>query len=57
VFDKHYEEPSELVDAIAERISALGGLAYAMEANVAENTRIPRRPKDQEEAPVQITPP
>jgi starvation-inducible DNA-binding protein len=55
LFDKHYEEQSELVDAIAERIQALGGISYAMAPDVAENTRIPRPPKDREEAPVQIS--
>src|SRR5436305_9315311 len=55
LFDKHYEEQSELVDSIAERIQALGGISYAMAADVAENTRIPRPPKDREEAPVQIS--
>jgi len=43
------------VHQIAERISALGGVAYAMAADVAENTRIPRPPKDREEVPVQIS--
>ena len=55
LFDKHYEEQSELVDTIAERISALGGIQYAMAADVAENTQIPRPPKDREELPVQIS--
>src|ERR1700751_1875273 len=41
LFDKHYEEQSELVDTIAERIQALGGLSYAMAAEVAGNTNIP----------------
>jgi starvation-inducible DNA-binding protein len=55
LFDKHYEEQSNLVDELAERIQALGGIAYAMAPDVAENTRIPRPPKDREEAPVQIS--
>jgi starvation-inducible DNA-binding protein len=55
LFDKHYEEQSGLVDEVAERISSLGGIPYAMAADVAENTRIPRPPKDREEAPVQIS--
>src|SRR5271165_6944383 len=55
LFDKHFEEQAELVDELAERIQALGGIAYAMAADVAENTRIPRPPKDREEAPVQIS--
>ena len=55
LFDKHYEEQVELVDLIAERIQALGGLSYAMAADVAENTNIPRPPKGREEVPVQIS--
>jgi starvation-inducible DNA-binding protein len=55
LFDKHSEEQSELVDQMAERVMALGGVAYAMAHDVAENTRIPRPPKDREEPPVQIS--
>jgi starvation-inducible DNA-binding protein len=55
LFDKHFGEQSELVDQIAERIQTLGGLSYAMAADVAENTNIPRPPKGREEAPVQIS--
>src|SRR5947209_8901007 len=55
LFDKHYDEQVELVDQIAERIQLLGGLSYAMAADVAENTNIPRPPKGREEVPVQIS--
>src|SRR5438552_7874411 len=55
LFDKHYDEQAELVDLIAERIQTLGGLSYAMAADVAENTNIPRPPKGREEVPVQIS--
>jgi starvation-inducible DNA-binding protein len=55
LFDKHFEEQAGLVDMIAERIQMLGGISYAMAHDVAENTRIPRPPKDREEAPVQIS--
>jgi starvation-inducible DNA-binding protein len=55
LFDKHFDEQAELVDQIAERIQALGGLSYAMAADVAENTNIPRPPKGREEVPVQIS--
>ena len=37
LFDKHFEEQAEMVDQIAERIQMLGGLSYAMAADVAEN--------------------
>jgi starvation-inducible DNA-binding protein len=55
LFDKHFEEQAELVDQIAERIQMLGGLSYAMAADVAEATNIPRPPKGREEVPVQIS--
>jgi len=55
LFDKHYDEQVELVDQIAERIQLLGGLSYAMAADVAEQTNVPRPPKGREEVPVQIS--
>src|SRR5262245_15060475 len=55
LFDKHYGEQNELVDAIAERIQLLGGISVAMAPDVAEMTFIPRPPKGREEAPVQIS--
>ncbi|MGA2002866.1 MAG: DNA starvation/stationary phase protection protein [Terriglobales bacterium] len=55
LFDKHYEEQSELVDTIAERIQLLGGISIAMAADVAETTHIPRPPKGREEVPVQLS--
>ncbi len=55
LFDKHWEEQSELVDTIAERVQLLGGISIAMAADVAETTRIERPPKGREEVPVQIS--
>ncbi|HEY7305608.1 MAG TPA: DNA starvation/stationary phase protection protein [Bryobacteraceae bacterium] len=55
LFDKHYDEQSGLVDAIAERIQLLGGISIAMAADVAETTIIPRPPRGREEVPVQIS--
>ena len=55
LFDKHHEEQSEIVDAIAERIQLLGGISVAMAADVAELTRIPRPPKGREEVPAQLS--
>lgn len=55
LFDKHYEEQSELVDGLAERIQMLGGISLAMAPDVAEATRIERPPKGREETPVQIS--
>jgi starvation-inducible DNA-binding protein len=39
LFDKHFNEQSELIDAIAERVQTLGGVSLAMAADVAEITR------------------
>src|SRR6476660_6226565 len=55
LFDKHFGEQNEMVDAIAERIMTLGGVSIAMAADVAEMTMIPRPPRDREEVPVQIS--
>src|SRR5437660_8900868 len=55
LFDKHFNEQSELVDLIAERIMMLGGVSIAMSADVAETTLIPRPPRGREEVPVQIS--
>jgi starvation-inducible DNA-binding protein len=55
LFDKHYEEQSEVVDTIAERIQLLGGISIAMAPDVAETTRIERPPRGREEVPVQIS--
>ena len=45
LFDKHFEEQSNLVDAVAERIQLLGGISLAMAPDVAETTRIARPPR------------
>ena len=55
LFDKHYQQQSELVDAIAERIQLLGGVGVAMAHDVAETTLIPRTPKGREAVPVQLS--
>jgi starvation-inducible DNA-binding protein len=55
LYDKHYEEQDEIVDAVAERIQLLGGVSLAMAADVAETTRIERPPRGREEVPVQIS--
>jgi len=55
LFDKHYDEQVELVDALAERIQLLGGVSIAMAADVAETTQIERPPRGREEAPVQLS--
>ena len=55
LFDKHYDEQNDIVDAIAERIQLLGGVSVAMAHDVAETTLIPRAPRGREEAPAQIS--
>ena len=55
LLDKHYEEQNELVDALAERIQALGGVAIAVAHDVAEHTRLERPPIHREEVPVQLS--
>src|ERR1017187_4811539 len=54
LFDKHYGEQVELVDALAERIQTLGGVAIAMAHDVAETTRIARPPRGREDVPIQL---
>ncbi|WP_309611580.1 DNA starvation/stationary phase protection protein [Sphingomonas sp.] len=54
LLDKHYEEQAALVDLIAERIMALGGISIAMAPDVAEMTKIPRPPKGREDVPSQL---
>ena len=55
LFDKHFAEQVELVDAIAERIQTLGGISLAMAPDIAETTQIPRPPRGREEVPVQLS--
>ena len=54
LLDKHYEEQAALVDMIAERIMALGGISIAMAPDVAEMTTIPRPPRGREDVPSQL---
>jgi starvation-inducible DNA-binding protein len=54
LFDKHYEEQVEIVDALAERVQTLGGVAIAMAADVAETTRVIRPPRGREDATMQL---
>ena len=55
LLDKHYEEQDKLVDTIAERVQALGGVAIAMPNDIAEQTRVERPPIHREEVPVQLS--
>jgi len=55
LFDKHFDEQVELVDAIAERIQILGGVSIAMAHDVARTTGIERPPRGREEPSAQIS--
>ena len=55
LFDKHYNEQVELMDALAERIVALGGVPLAAQHDVADASSIARPPKGRESVPAQIT--
>jgi starvation-inducible DNA-binding protein len=55
LFDKHFGEQVEVLDAIAERIQLLGGVTIAMAPDVAEMTQIERPPRGREEVPVQLS--
>jgi starvation-inducible DNA-binding protein len=54
LFDKHYGEQVELMDALAERVQTLGGVALALAHDVAEETRIARAPRGRESAADQL---
>ncbi len=55
LLDKHYEEQADLVDLMAERIQALGGISISMPHDVAEQSRVERPPIGREEVPVQLS--
>src|SRR6187551_1180659 len=42
LFDKHAEEQAEIIDVVAERVQALGGIAVGDPRQAAELTTIPR---------------
>jgi starvation-inducible DNA-binding protein len=55
LFDKHAEEQTALVDALAERIQTLGGVSVAMGGDVAALARVEMPPRGSEEVPVQVS--
>ena len=55
LLDKHYDEQTELVDLLAERVQTLGGVAVADPRHVAEITTIPRPPNGAEEVPAMLS--
>jgi len=48
LFDKHHGEQLEIMDALAERVQTLGGIALALAHDVVEETRIARAPRGRE---------
>jgi starvation-inducible DNA-binding protein len=54
LFDKHYEGQVELMDALAERVQMLGGVALALAHDVGEETRIARAPRGREHVADQL---
>jgi starvation-inducible DNA-binding protein len=54
LFDENQEQQGELIDQIAERIMQLGGVAIAMGADAAEESEIPRPPRDREAPEAQL---
>ncbi|WP_066374716.1 Dps family protein [Herbidospora mongoliensis] len=55
LLDKHAGEQLELVDALAERVQTLGGVAVGDPRHVAEITVIPRPPDGCEEVPAMLS--
>ena len=54
LFDKHHEEQEAMMDALAERIQTLGGVARALAHDIAEETRLSRAPSGIEEPSQQL---
>ena len=48
LFDKHHGEQADLMDMLAERVQALGGVALALAYDVAEESRVARAPRGRE---------
>jgi starvation-inducible DNA-binding protein len=44
LFEKHYGEQEQLMDALAERVQTLGGVARALARDIAEETLLARGP-------------
>jgi len=54
LFDKHHGEQVALMDSLAERVQALGGVAIALPHDVVEESDIPRAPRGSEHAANQL---
>ena len=55
LLDKHAGEQVALIDALAERVQTLGGVAVGDPRHVAEITRVPRAPDGCEEVPAMLS--
>ena len=55
LLDKHAGEQLVLIDAIAERVQTLGGVAVGDPRHVAKITRVPRAPDGCEEVPAMLS--
>lgn len=55
LFDKHAEEQLELIDLLAERVQALGGISVGDPRHAAELTSIERPPDGAEDTPAMLT--
>jgi starvation-inducible DNA-binding protein len=54
LFDKHYNEQAEWMDALGERVQALGGVSRALAKDVVEESRLARGPSGIESATTQL---
>ncbi len=54
LYDEHQGQLGELIDDLAERIMQLGGVSIAMGADAADETEIPRPPRDREPPAAQL---
>lgn len=54
LFDKHHQEQVAIVDALAERVQTLGGVAFALAQDVVEESRLARAPRGREEPVAQL---
>jgi starvation-inducible DNA-binding protein len=54
MFDKHAGEQNQFMDALAERVQTLGGVARALAHDVSEETRLARAPSGIESAANQL---
>jgi starvation-inducible DNA-binding protein len=55
LLDKHAGEQLEIIDALAERVQTLGGIAVGDPRHAAEITAVPRPPNGAEEVPAMLS--